>query len=426
MRIPVKWLKQYSKTSKTDKEIAELLTLSGTEVEKIESHGVTWSGVSVAEVLNVEKHPNADKLRLVTVDTGKGKQTVVCGASNIEVGQKVPFARQGAKLGEFELKKVNIRGVDSAGMLASEAELGLSNDHGGILVLNAAAKIGMPLEEALGVGETVLEAEITPNRGDELSIFGIAREVAAVTAEELHFPEININEVDKKASDNIAVQVKDADLCPQYLARVVEVEKVGTSPQWMQRHLEAAGVRPINLVVDITNYVMLELGQPLHAFDGELLEDKTILVRRATDGEIIETLDGETRKLNNDMLIIADSKKPIAIAGVMGGANSEISDKTKIIVLESATFNNVTVRKTAFSLGLRTEAVNRFEKGLPFKLAQIAVDRAAYLLQELGQAKIYTGTVEFKEYERGVLFTFGKFKKVAGPGWFVIWPVFES
>ncbi|HBG81955.1 TPA: phenylalanine--tRNA ligase subunit beta [candidate division CPR2 bacterium] len=399
MRVPIKWLKEYVKTDKSDKEIAELLSLSGTEIEKIENHAVTWSGVNVAEVLEIEKHPNADRLRLVTVNTGKDKQTVVCGAANVEVGQKIAFAREGAKLGDFELKRVNIRGVESAGMCASEAELGLSTESTGIMVLNASAKIGASLGEALEVGEPVLEAEITPNRSDEYSMIGIAREVAAVTGDELKFPEIDLKETEEKADSRINVEVLDKDLCSQYLARVIQIEKIGESPDWMKRHLEAAGVRPINLVVDVANYVMLELGQPLHAFDGDKIADQKIEVRRANDGEVLETLDGQKRKLDSSMLVIADAEKPIAIAGVMGGANSEISAKSKFAILESATFDKVSVRKTSSKLALRTEAVTRFEKGLPFKLAQIAIDRAAYLLQELGEGKVYSGTVAVKNYK---------------------------
>ncbi|KKR35658.1 MAG: Phenylalanine-tRNA ligase beta subunit, partial [candidate division CPR2 bacterium GW2011_GWC1_39_9] len=417
MRIPTNWLKEYVKTSKSDKEIADILTMSGTEVEKIESHGITWSGVVVAEVIEIEKHPNADKLRLVTVNIGNKSQKVVCGASNIEVGQKIAFAKEGAKLGEFELKRVNIRGVESSGMCCSEAELGLSAEAKGIMVLDSSATVGIPLEEALNIGESVIEAEITPNRGDELSITGLAREVFAVTGEEFNLPEISVTEIDLKSSSDIAVEILDNELCPQYLARVLEIDEISQSPEWLKKHIEAAGVKTINLVVDITNYVMLEMGQPLHAFDYNSIEDKKIVIRRANKDEIIETLDGEKRKLDETMLVIADNKKAIAIAGVMGGKNSEISANTKKIVLESATFNKVQVRRTSDKLALRTEAVVRFEKGLPLNLAQIAIDRAAMLLQQIGGARIYDGTVSVglnKEPEKEIELKIGDIEKKLG------------
>jgi len=271
MRIPINWLKYYIKTSKSDTEIADILTLSGTEVEKIEAHGAKWENVVVGEVLETEKHPNADRLKLVTVNIGNKTQKVVCGATNVEVGQKIAFAKEGARLGDFELKRVNIRGVESSGMCCSEVELGLSAEAKGIMVLDSSVKVGIPLEEALSVGESVIEAEITPNRGDELSMTGIAREVSAATGEEFNLPEISISEIDLKSDSNVTVEILDNDLCSQYLARVLEIDEIGESPEWIKKHLEAAGVKTINLVVDVTNFVMLELDQPLYAFDLDLI-----------------------------------------------------------------------------------------------------------------------------------------------------------
>jgi len=405
MLIPVNWLKKYIETQKTDREIADILTLSGTEVEKISSKKISFSGVEVGEILSVAKHPNADRLNLVTVLTSGGQQTVVCGAKNVEEGQKIAFANEGAKLGKFELKKVNIRGVESAGMIASAAELGLSNDHENILVLNSTLEIGTPLEKALNLSGIVLEAEITPNRADEYSVVGVARELAAITGEKLEFPNVDVDELDKNAFSEICVEVLNDKLCSQYLVRVIEVKEIKDSPSWLKNCLEEAGVRPINLIVDITNYVMLELGQPLHAFDQEKISGGKIIVRNAQGGELITTLDGEKRKLSSEMLVIADEKSSIAIAGVMGGKDSEVTKETKKIILESATFNKISVRKTSDKLGLRTEAVNRFEKGIPFNLAALAINRAAYLIQRYGEGKVYKDIIGYSRQDEEKIVT---------------------
>ncbi len=409
MRIPINWLKEYISIKDSPKVLAEKLIMSGTEIEAVDLGASNFQGVVVGEILEIKKHPNADKLQIAYVNVGKEKLKIVCGAPNIKVGQKVPVAIVGTKLGEFEIKKTEIRGIKSHGMMCSEEELGISDDNTGIMILDPRAKIGSNLGEALGSDEIVLEAEITPNRGDCLSIIGIAREVAAITRSKLKIQKSKLKEIGKKPSDYIDVEVKDKDLCPRYIARVVEGVKIGPSPKWMQDRLSAVGIRPINNIVDVTNYVMFEWGQPLHAFDFEKIsgvsnsklknknsksKKKKIIIRTAKKGEKIVTLDEEERELDEDMLIITDSKGPIAIAGVMGGANSEVDEKTKTVVLESATFNPISVRRTASRLNLRSEASSRFEKDIPMPLNEIAILRAAGLLSQIAEGKVLSGKVD--------------------------------
>lgn len=386
MKTPLKWLAEYVdiKGLKPE-EISDGLRFSGTE--NVLEVGLELPNVVVGEIKEISKHPNADKLQITKTDVGKangGVLQIVCGASNIEVGQKVPVALIGAKFEDFEIKKAKIRDVESFGMLCAEDELGLGEDHSGIMVLNKDAKVGQPFSEYLGGGETVIDAELTPNRGDCLSMIGMAREVAATFDRKFKMPKIGITAV--KSQKTIEVEVADKDLCPRYMAKVIEGIKIGPSPKWMQERLTAAGVRPISNIVDVTNYVMLELGQPLHAFDGGKLSGK-IIVRRAKSGEKMTTLDNQVRQLNIDDLLICDAKKPVALAGVMGGLNSEVDEKTTTVVLEAAVFNPTTVRKTAQRLSLRSEASNRFEKGIPLTLPEIAIERAAELIIEMGGGK---------------------------------------
>ncbi|MCL5093724.1 MAG: phenylalanine--tRNA ligase subunit beta [Patescibacteria group bacterium] len=400
MRIPINWLKEYVDFKLTTGELSDKLTMSGTENEILSEATAIDPNVIVAEILEIKPHPNADKLRVVRVRiSDKEEKEIVCGAANIEAGQKVPLALPGAKFGEFEIEETEIRGVKSPGMLCSEKELGISDHAEGIMILEPDSPVGESLANILRGGKNVLEAEITPNRGDCLSIIGVAREVAAVTGKRIKDLEFRIKESKERAEDFLNIKVEEKELCPRYVARVVKIKNNGKSPKWMQERLIESGIRPISMVVDVTNYVMLEMGQPLHAFDFDKLtvnsKQKTeIIVRRAKDNEIIKTLDGIERKLTKDDLVIADLKQAIAVAGVMGGANTEVDENTKMVILESAAFDKVSVRKTAQKLNLRSEASNRFEKGIPISLNEMAIDRAAWLLAEIAGGEVMSGRLD--------------------------------
>lgn len=426
MKVPISWLREYVDITLPLKDLAFKLTLSGTEVEAIHRTGTgnsdgQWENVWVGHVLSVDKHPNADRLRLATVDYGHGKQTVVCGAPNLAVGQKVAFATVGATLLDSHtgktsrLEAATIRGVQSAGMCCSPRELGISNDHEGIIVLDPDAPIGTLLSEYMG--EQVYQIAVTPNRPDCLSVIGVAREVSTLTMAQVREPDLKYRESGTAVSSQASVQILNPELCSRYMASIVTGVKIGPSPKWMQDRLSAAGMRPINNVVDITNYVMMEYGQPLHAFDYAKLRDKKIIVRRARAGERMVTLDGQERKLDTDTLVIADAENPVALAGVMGGANSEVTEHTDTILLESACFNAQSIRRTAVELRLRSEASMRFEKGLPPELAEIALRMATGLLVQLagGQAShgvldVYPGRRDL----RALTLTRERVKKVLG------------
>jgi len=430
MRVPINWLKEYVDIKISARELSDKLTMSGTENEILRGEAGSFEGIVVGEILEITKHPNADKLQVTKTSVGKESLQIVCGAPNIEVGQKVPVALVGTQIGEFEIKEAEIRGVRSHGMLCSEAELGISDDHSGIMVLDPRAKAGDKLANALNVGDTILEAEITPNRGDCLSMLGVAREVSVMTGQKMKIPAVKITESREKASDIVYVEIKDKNLCRRYVARVIKDVKIGPSPKWIQDRLSASGVRPINNVVDVTNYVMLETGQPLHAFDFEKIKSvsnskfkiqnsklRKIIIRRAKKGEEIETLDGVARKLDENDLVIADKDKAIAIAGVMGGANSEVTEDTKTIILESANFHPIAIRKTALKLALRSESSARFEKGLPIVLAEQAADRAAALISEISGGNVLAGRVdegEKKDKEKKVTLRFDRIKSFLG------------
>ena len=398
MKVPLSWLSDYAKTDWSPTRIAQRLTMAGLEVGDIEEIGATWEGVMVALVTDVQPHPNADRLRLVTVDYGSGTNTVVCGAPNVATGQKVVYAQLGARLidghtGEpATLKAAKIRGVRSEGMVCSEKELGLSDDHTGTIELPADAPIGVDAREYMG--ETILDLELTPNRPDCLCVTGVAREVAALTGSELILPEVDYLEEDVPVESLVRVTIEDPVGCPRYCATVVRDLKLGPSPQWMQSRLKAAGMRPISNVVDITNYVMLELGQPLHAFDYDKVANHEIVVRRATEGQVFTTLDGIERTLSSDVLMIADGARDVAIAGVMGGLNTEISDTTTSILLEGANFDQASVHRTSRHLDLNTEASSRLGKGLHPDHAYIGVRRATQLLVELCGGKAAKGVYD--------------------------------
>ncbi len=398
MKVSLKWLQDYVNTPLPIHELAHKLTMAGNEVGALDFVGQHWEEISVGQVVSLERHPNADRLQLATIALGNETITVVTGAPNLEAGQKVPFARVGAQLvdghtGELsKLKPAKIRGVKSEGMVCSEKELGISNRHEGIMVLPPEAPVGAPLSEYLG--DTILDFSTTPNRPDCLSVIGIAREVAALTDQIPHIPEVSYEEPGAPIDDMVSVEIHDADLCPRYCASLVTDVKIGPSPPWMQQRILASGMRPINNVVDITNYVMLEYGQPLHAFDYKQIKGKKIIVRRARDNEALSTLDGTERRLDSGMLAIADEKDPIALAGVMGGADSEVIDTTTSILLEAASFNGASIRRTSVRLGLRSEASSRFEKSISPDLVPIALRRATQLFVELGGGKAAKGIVD--------------------------------
>lgn len=407
MKVPLSWLRDFVDIDITPKELAEALTMSGSKVEAVEDLGSEISNVVVGRILSLEKHPNADSLQIAKVDIGQGTLQVITGADNVKIGDNVPIAMHGAKLpGGKEIKKGFFRGIESEGMMCSISELGLTRydypeaPENGIFILDKNLEPGTDIKEVLGLNETVLEFEITTNRPDCLSILGIARETAVTLGKELKLPSFfdvqglanhdhekfsNIGELTAACqSSGVSIEIKDPNLCSRYVGRVIRNVKIRPSPKWMRNRLRAAGIRPINNIVDVTNYVMLELGQPMHAFDFDKIEGKKIIVRRAKEGEVLTTLDGQQRTLTSDMLVIADADKPVAIAGIMGGANSEVSDNTTTILLESANFNRGSVRLTAKALGLRTEASSRFEKGLDVENALTAMNRAVQLIEEIG------------------------------------------
>lgn len=396
MKFTLSWLKELVEFDDTVEGLADKLTFAGLEVEQIERLGGTFEGVVVGEVKLVEPHPNADKLRLCTVEYGRAEPLrVVCGAPNVKAGGKYPFATVGTTLpGGVTLKKAKIRGVESLGMLCAKDELGLGEDHSGLLVLDESLRPGTPLAEVMGPPETVFELEITPNRPDCLSVIGIAREVAAIYSKPLKMPAIELTESSSLVENEIRVEVRDSVKCPRYTARVLQNVQIGPSPDWMKRRLETCGIRSINNVVDITNYVLLETGHPLHAFDATLIRDEKIIVRTAADGEKFTTLDGVERTLTENMLVIADSTKAVALAGIMGGENTEIKNETTTVLLEAATFETSCIRATAKTLGLYTDSSYRFQRGVNADSVEWAGRRAAALMAELAGAQLCNGVVD--------------------------------
>ena len=396
MKFPLSWLKELVDFQDTIDGLSDKLTFAGLEVENIEVIGGTFEGVVVGEIMQVEPHPNADKLRLCTVEYGAEEQMrVVCGAPNVAVGGKHPFAPVGTTLpGGFTLKKAKIRGEVSMGMLCAKDELGLGEDHSGLMVLDTDTAPGTPFADLMPPPEHVFELEITPNRPDCLSIIGIAREVAAIYGSELNMPSIELKESDDAVESLVSVDIQDEARCPRYTARVLKNAKVGPSPDWMAARLEACGIRSINNLVDITNYVMLETGHPLHAFDYNLLHEGKIIVRRAAAGEKFTTLDEAERELTDEMLVIADPTKAVALAGVMGGVNTEIKDDTSTVLLEAATFEQSGIRHTAKALGHFTDSSYRFQRGVNADSVEWASRRAAALMAELAGADICAGVVD--------------------------------
>ncbi len=396
MRVSLDWLQDYIDTSDISAdELAEKLDLSGTEVENVIKQGVGLDNIVVAQIKKIKPHPNADKLVLCDTFDGKETSQIVCGAKNMKEGDKVALTKPGAKLPNgMEIKKAKIRGESSSGMLASEIELGFGEDASGVMIIDEKLKPGQALDDALDLNDTILELEITPNRPDLMSMIGMAREIGAILGRDFKVPSIKIKESDKAATEMAKVDIKDADLNPRYIAKMITGVKVDESPQWIKKRLLAAGARPINNLVDITNYVLFETGQPLHAFDYDLLEGGQIIVRRAKAKEQMTTLDDVERKLETDNLVIADKKKAIALAGVMGGALTEVNDKTQNVLLESAYFKPQNIGKTSRGLGLISESSIRFERGIDPNNTDYAVDRAAQLMQDVAGGTVLKGSVD--------------------------------
>ena len=393
MKFTYNWLKQYVDFNWSPTELAAKLTFAGIEVESMVSlGGKIPEQVVIAQILASEKHPNADKLSVCRVNDGIGERQIVCGAKNYKVGDKVPLALPGATMpAGFAIKVSKLRGIESQGMMCSTEELGLPKGEDGLLILPVDAPIGKKFAEYLGPGDTVYDIEVTPNRPDWLSVIGIAREIAAMTSNPLRLPEIALTEA---GAELAAVRVDAPALCPRYTARLIRGVKVCPSPAWLKQILEKVGLRSINNVVDITNYVLLESGHPLHAFDYNLLAGKQIIVRRATAGEQFTALDDSRHELTNDMLVIADAERAVALAGIMGGKNSEINAATTDVLLESAWFLPSNIRKTSKRLGLASDASYRFERGADIDGVVWASNRAAALLQQLAGGQVCRGLTD--------------------------------
>ena len=408
MRIPLRWLVEFVDVELDPEALAERLTLLGMEVKTIERWGDDWQQVVVGELLTVDKHPRADRLSLTTVTLGDGTEplAIVCGATNIAPGQRIPVALPGAVLpGDRRIERAEKMGVVSNGMLCSGEELRLTADGDGILILPADTPLGVPLVDIYG--DTVLDVDVKPNRGDALSILGLAREVSAATGAPVRWEEPRVQETPgASTAERLVVEVDDRQGCPRFVGRWVDGVTVGPSPDRVQMRLLAAGMRPISNVVDASNYVMLELGKPIHTYDAERVAAaadgrRWIGVRRALPGERLETLDHVERDLSPEDLLITDPSGPIGLAGVMGGSTTEVDDGTTTVIVESAIFDPVTIRRTAQRHALRSEASSRFEKGQEFRLARIGADRTAELLAQWAGGRIAPGRVDTDDREPG-------------------------
>lgn len=385
MRVPLSWLREFVDVDVQPEKLKDMLDLSGTKVEALHRPGRSVKGVIVGEVLAVEEHPNADNLVLVEVRAGDDEvERVVCGARNFAPGDHVPFAQVGAQVGDLSIGERKIRGQVSRGMLCSAQELGVARDHSGILILPPDTSPGTDVVDILGLDDVIFELELTPNRPDCMSIRGVAREVAAMLGLELKDPDrLGEPPVTVAGNGGVEVTIDEPEGCPRYLARYIEGVTVGASPAWLVRRLLATGVRPISNVVDVTNYVLMELGHPMHAFDAALVHKRRIVVRRARSGERLTTLDGTERALSTDDLLIADPKRPLALAGVMGGGDSEVSDTTTDVILEAAQFDHRWIAYTSRRHQVRTEASARFERGADPEIIPFAAERAASLIAQL-------------------------------------------
>ena len=399
MRASINWLRDYVDFSETPEQLAEILTMAGVPVEGIEYLGQGIENVITGKITGIEQHPNANKLSVCRVDIGKELLTIVTGATNIKVDNIVPIAMVGAKLpNNIEIQASNLRGVDSFGMMCSTSELNIDSkllapeDREGIYILPDTTPIGVDIKEVIGLNDVVLEFELTANRADCFSIIGLAREIAVLTGGALKKPMLSLREASaEKTANLVTISIEEPELCSRFAARVLQDIKIDSSPLWMQHRLRSAGMRPINNIVDVTNFVMLEMGQPMHAYDYNLLSKHSIVVRRANPGERLTTLDGIKRELTGDMLVIADAGQAVGIAGVMGGLATEVTNRTRTVLLEAAAFNGASIRRTSRALGLRSEASGRFERGVDTANIMRALDRASMLLEEFGSCKSCQG-----------------------------------
>ncbi|MBS4034959.1 MAG: phenylalanine--tRNA ligase subunit beta [Ignavibacterium sp.] len=397
MRISLNWLKDYVDLNGIPvSEIVHELTMSGLEVEDYTDQSELYRNIIVGEVKEVQKHPNADKLSVCKVFDGKDELQVICGAPNVEAGQKVVFASVGAVIpnGKIQLKKAKIRGVESHGMICAEDELLLSEDHSGIMVLDSQLYAGTEISRALGLDDVIMEIGVTPNRPDALSHIGVARDLAAIFNKELKYPALNYIESDYDINSLASIEIQDSTNCPRYVAKVVKDVQILESPNWLKKKITQIGLRPINNIVDVTNFILHELGQPLHAFDLDLLAGQKIVVKSTAQEKRFTTLDSKERNLPAETLMICDGEREVAIAGVMGGENSEISQSTKNILIESAYFNPSSIRKTSKKLQLSSDSSYRFERGTDFNNVLFAAERAAQLIAEVSGGKICKGSID--------------------------------
>jgi len=418
VKIPYEWLNEFVVLDIDPYELASRLTMRGFEVEAIEEYRPSLDGVCVGEVVKIDLHPDAKNLTVCRVRTDKETLPIVCGAKNVQEGDKVPVARVGSTLaGGFSIEKKDIRGVESLGMLCSEKELGLSDDHSGIFILPKDIATGTNLDEMAGLRDFVFDINVPPNRGDCLSVYGIAREVGSILNQRAKLPVFNLNSASNDdIKDLVSLDIKDLDACPRYVLRMITGVSMVQAPFWIRQRIQKCGMRPINAIVDVTNYVMLELGQPLHAFDYHSLRDKRIEVRVAGGDTVFRTLDGDDRKLVGGDILICDGSGPVAIAGIMGGENSEITENTKDIALESAFFNPLHIRQTARRLGIRSEASLRFEKGIDLDNVDFAAERAMFLMNATAGGTVVKGKQEIyeKKDSKSIFVSFGKIIDILG------------
>lgn len=403
MQVSIKWLKDYIDFTETPEQLADKLTMAGIPVENVVDPGEGLEKVVTGRIEKLEPHQNSDHLQICTMNVGLAENIIiVTGAQNVAEGQVVPVAMVGAHLPNgMKISKGKLRGVASNGMLCSAQELKLDleklpeEQKTGIFILPSDTPVGIPAKDVLGLNDVVLEFELTANRADCFSVFGLVREIAAITGNKPHFPEIKVNEDDNtKLNDIFSVEIADPDLCSRFSTRMLKNVKIGPSPEWMQQRLEGVGIRSINNVVDVTNFVMIELGHPMHAYDYDKITGKKLIARRAIEGEELHTLDDTSRKAKGEMLVIADSEKAAGLAGIMGGFETEITDTTTTVVLESADFYGPCIRRTARACGLSSEASGRFERGVDSETTIKALDRAAQLLQEMGACTVCEGIVD--------------------------------
>lgn len=401
MLVPLSWLKEYVEIDVSPEKLGEMLTMCGLELEALNYRGKGIEDIVVARVLEVKKHPGADRLSICNVTDGAKNYNIICGANNVRSDAYVALAKAGTKLPPTEkfpdglkIRKTKIRGESSEGMLCAENELGLSSRSDGIILLSSNLSVGSRLVDEMSLNDVVLDLAITPNRPDCLSIFGIAREVSSILKKQLKDIQFSAGEELEGKSKAVEVKIKDVSACPRYSCRVIENVKIGPSPDWLKNRLQASGVRSINNVVDVTNFVMLEIGQPLHAFDYDLLEEKSINVRFAKEKEPLVTLDEQKIELTDNDLLICDGDTPVALGGVMGGLSTEVTDRTENILLEAAYFNPVTIRKTSKRTGIRSESSYRFERGVDPNNVRFALDRAAYLIARLAGGRMPESTTD--------------------------------